>query len=191
MHQDTIDPRMRHTIYHQIGFRLLDFEYTAPPLSPTYGKLKDLLLTVYLTPHIPKMPLEESKYYLPSSVLNNFIHVCITSLDFSSFFLVLCNFSQCIKVLWKNAQAMGRISGKPEDDADFRRSLDQIDLREKIPLLDLPWGAAKPWTLVDLWGMSCLFVLFLFVSNNCCYGFELTQLQRILMMNCFTGFTMS
>ena len=29
--------------------------------------------------------------------------------------------------------------------------MEQIELREKIPLLDLPWGAGKPWTLVDLW----------------------------------------
>jgi hypothetical protein len=40
---------------------------------------------------------------------------------------------------------------KPEEDPDFRRSIEQIELREKIPLLDLPWGAGKPWTLVDLW----------------------------------------
>lgn len=30
-------------------------------------------------------------------------------------------------------------------------SIDQIELREKIPLLDLPWGDGKDWTVVDLW----------------------------------------
>jgi hypothetical protein len=39
----------------------------------------------------------------------------------------------------------------PEEDPDFCRSMEQIELREKIPLLDLPWGAGKLWTLVDLW----------------------------------------
>lgn len=43
------------------------------------------------------------------------------------------------------------LKNKPEEDPDFRRSIEQIELREKIPLLDLPWGAGKPWTLVDLW----------------------------------------
>jgi hypothetical protein len=32
--------------------------------------------------------------------------------------------------------------------------MEHIELREKIPLLDLPWVGGKPWTLVDLWGMQ-------------------------------------
>eukprot|EP01113_Clastostelium_recurvatum_P024616 TRINITY_DN2938_c0_g1_i1.p1 TRINITY_DN2938_c0_g1~~TRINITY_DN2938_c0_g1_i1.p1 ORF type:complete len:1669 (+),score=425.84 TRINITY_DN2938_c0_g1_i1:1354-6360(+) len=128
LQQDIADVRTRHAIYHEIGFRLLEFEYVSPPLSPSYPKLKHLLLTVYITPHIPTMPLEDDKYYLPSSVLQNFM-----------------------EVLWASAFSAGRLSGPPEHDLDFIRSLEQIDLREKIPLLDLPWGASKPWTLVDLW----------------------------------------
>ncbi len=38
--QDVMDPRMRHTIYHKMGFRLLDFEYVMPPLGKGYEKLK-------------------------------------------------------------------------------------------------------------------------------------------------------
>ncbi|EGC34343.1 hypothetical protein DICPUDRAFT_98253 [Dictyostelium purpureum] len=125
--QDVVDPRMRHSIYHQIGFRLIDFEYIAPPLSITYPKLKHFLLTVYLTEHIPKMPLEDGKYYLPSSVLKNFI-----------------------TVLWKNAYATNKIKHQPQVDGDFTRMIEQFEYREKVPLLDLPWGASKPWTLVDL-----------------------------------------
>ncbi|KAF2068992.1 hypothetical protein CYY_009691 [Polysphondylium violaceum] len=125
--QDVVDPRMRHAIYHQIGFRLIDFEYIAPPLSITFPKLKHFLLTVYLTEHIPKIPLEEGKYYLPNSVLKNFI-----------------------TVLWKNAFATKKIREPPQNDSDFVRMIDQFEYREKIPLLDLPWGASKPWTLVDL-----------------------------------------
>ncbi|KAN0018258.1 hypothetical protein ACTFIU_010872 [Dictyostelium citrinum] len=125
--QDVVDPRMRHSIYHQIGFRLIDFEYVAPPLALTYPKLKHFLLTVYLTEHIPKIPLEEGKYYLPSSVLKNFI-----------------------TVLWKNAIATKKIIKQPQRDSDYVRMVEQFEYREKIPLLDLPWGASKPWTLVDL-----------------------------------------
>lgn len=55
------------------------------------------------------MPLEENKYYLPSSVLKNFI-----------------------TVLWNNATATGKIKGAAVDDPDFRRSIEQIDLREKV-----------------------------------------------------------
>jgi hypothetical protein len=55
------------------------------------------------------MPLEENKYYLPSSVLKNFI-----------------------TVLWHNATASGKIKGSPNDDPDFIRSIEQIELREKV-----------------------------------------------------------
>eukprot|EP01132_Coremiostelium_polycephalum_P009208 gene9208-11284_t len=126
--QDVVDPRMRHSIYHQIGFRLIDFEYIAPPLSMHFPKLRHFLLTVYLTDHIPKMPMEEGKYYLPSSVLRNFI-----------------------SVLWKNAFATKKIREPPTKDSDYQRMIEQVEYREKIPLLDLPWGATHGWTLVDLW----------------------------------------
>ncbi|GAM17997.1 hypothetical protein SAMD00019534_011720 [Acytostelium subglobosum LB1] len=126
--QDVVDPRMRHSVYHQIGFRLIDFEYIAPPIAMGLPKLRNFLLTVYLTEHIPKMPLEEGKYYLPSSVLKNFV-----------------------TVLWRNAYATKKMKEFPNKDSDFQRVIEQVEYREKIPLLDLPWGQSKPWTLVDLW----------------------------------------
>lgn len=85
-HQDVIDPRQQHSILHQIGFRMLDFDYVQLPLAKL-GKVKSLLLTVYLTPHIPKLPLQTvEKYYLPSVLLKNFIYA-----------------------LWQSAYATGRI----------------------------------------------------------------------------------
>jgi hypothetical protein len=66
MKQDVVDPRMRHTIYHQIGFRLIDCEYIAPPLSPSFPKLKELFLTVY--PFIPSSFAERSDLYLYTSL---------------------------------------------------------------------------------------------------------------------------
>lgn len=84
--QDVLDPRQQHAILHQMGFRLLDFDYVQLPLAKL-GKVKYLLLTVYLTSHIPKMPVQAAeKYYLPSVLLKNFIHA-----------------------LWENAYAAGRI----------------------------------------------------------------------------------
>ena len=34
------------------------------------------------------------------------------------------------------------------NDGDYRRMMDIISRREKIPLLELPWE--RPWTLLDL-----------------------------------------
>jgi hypothetical protein len=62
----------------------------------------------------------------------------------------------CIRAYIKNQliyyiHLAGRTEIKAQDDPDFRMSIDQIELREKIPLLDLPWGDGKDWTVVDLW----------------------------------------
>ena len=42
-------------------------------------------------------------------------------------------------------------NGKRDAKVEIKKREAQIQIREKIPLLDLPWGSAKPWTLVDLW----------------------------------------
>jgi hypothetical protein len=34
MEQDVMDPRVRHLIYHKMGFKLVDFPYVMPPLGP-------------------------------------------------------------------------------------------------------------------------------------------------------------
>ena len=100
-----------------------------PPVSPIYPqKLTNYLLTVLLTPNIPRTPFEEGqKYGLPSNVVSGFI-----------------------RAIWKSAFATGRISDAPEEDKDYVKSIEQIQLRQMIPLLDLPWSV-KNWTFVDLW----------------------------------------
>lgn len=125
--QDVMDPRVRHLIYHKIGFRMLEFDYVMPPITSNSRKLDCLLLTVYMTPHIPKMPLDSNKYYLPNSTLKNFLHK-----------------------YYKNSYLLGRLKHKPEEDNDFQRMMHQLDVRYQIPLLDLPWEE-KPWTYVDLY----------------------------------------
>ncbi|KAF2072207.1 hypothetical protein CYY_006473 [Polysphondylium violaceum] len=122
---DVMDPAQRHIIFYKLGIRLLDFDYVQPPLSKESGKCRDLLLTCLLTNNIPKYYLgKEERYYLPSSLLKNFVQVfwdsCCSRLDM----------------------------GDWERDVDYQRMMDQIDRRERIPLLDLPWE--RPWTLVDL-----------------------------------------
>ncbi|EGG17766.1 hypothetical protein DFA_08765 [Cavenderia fasciculata] len=122
---DVMDPAKRHSIFHKLGIRLLDFDYIQPPLSNDSSKCKDLLLTCLITPNTPKQTLgREERYYLPSSLLKNFLMVfwdsCCSRLDYFD---------------WRN-------------DIDYQRMMDQIKRRERIPLLDLPWE--RPWTLLDI-----------------------------------------
>lgn len=126
--QDVMDPRMRHTIYHKMGFRLIDFQYVMPPLAPGRNKLKILLLTVFLTHNIPRDPFRPNKYYIPNQLLQNFIHG-----------------------QWAGASAKGNLEAPPEDDPDYVRSVQLLEMREKTPLLDLPWTRGKPFTIIDMW----------------------------------------
>lgn len=121
---DVIDPRSRHAILHRYGCRLVDFDYIAPPLSPQHPKVDFLLLTVLLTDHIPH---DGTSYYVPSSLVINYV----TS-------------------LWKMANELERTECDIETDPDFHQMIEQLESREKIPLLDLPWGGGRPWTLIDL-----------------------------------------
>lgn len=129
--QDVIDPVMRHVLYHKLGFRRVDMEYVMPPVSAEHAPSKQFLLTVYLSQHIPKLPqMQEDQpdtYYLPNPTLTNFI-----------------------RTTWKNAQNTKRINHY-KTHPDYLRMIESIDLRDKIPLLDLPWIANKPWILVDLY----------------------------------------
>ena len=112
-----------------MGFRLIDYSYTMPPLALGQNKLKILLLTVYLTPNIPRDPFRPNKFYLPNQLLRNFV-----------------------VGQWQGALAKGNLgTSGPETDVDYNRSLHMIDMREKIPLLDLPWGRGKPFTIIDMW----------------------------------------
>lgn len=121
---DVIDPRARHAILHRYGCRLLDFDYIAPPLSPQHPKVDFLLLTVLLTDHIPH---DGTSYYVPSSLVISYV----TS-------------------LWRMAVELERTNIDLETDPDFRQMIEQLESRERIPLLDLPWGGGRPWTLIDM-----------------------------------------
>ncbi len=44
MEQDVMDPRVRHLIYHKMGFKLVDFPYVMPPLGPGMPKVGSFLL---------------------------------------------------------------------------------------------------------------------------------------------------
>lgn len=127
MQQDVMDPRMRHVIYHKIGFRMLDFAYVMPPLGQGQSKMDILLLTVYITSHIPKNEYDD-RYYLPAVLLQRFI-----------------------KGQWAGARAKKYIGPESLEDLDYLRMIQQTDVREKVPLFDLPWGSGKPWIVVDLW----------------------------------------
>lgn len=126
--QDIIDITQHHIVLHKMGFRLLDFEYVVPPSKKKQGP-RPFVLTVYLTPLIPIMHYEKGdRAYLPNTLIRNFV-----------------------ERQWLNAHGVGQFSHHPEQSHDYQRMLEQVELREKIPLLDLPWVGGKPWTLVDLW----------------------------------------
>lgn len=107
-----------------MGWKLLDFDYIQPPLSNERKKSKNLFLMVYATLRFPRMMKEEVQYeFLPRVTLKNFI-----------------------EGFW--AYACARIGYEYSNDTDYRHMMDDIQRREKIPLLGRPWE--RPWTLVDL-----------------------------------------
>jgi hypothetical protein len=55
-----MDPRLRHLIYFNMGFRLIDFPYVMPPLGPGKPKVYFLLLLVFITHKIPFDTEDES-----------------------------------------------------------------------------------------------------------------------------------
>lgn len=118
-----------HRLSHQLGFRQIDVQYVVPPVAPEYPhKLRNWILTVLLTPSIPRIPFEEGeKYCIPSIVLRNFL-----------------------SSIWRSAFVTGRITAPPEADADYRRIMQQVKIRRNIPLNELPW-TIRQWTVVDLW----------------------------------------
>eukprot|EP01100_Stratorugosa_tubuloviscum_P002031 TRINITY_DN1465_c0_g1_i6.p1 TRINITY_DN1465_c0_g1~~TRINITY_DN1465_c0_g1_i6.p1 ORF type:complete len:817 (+),score=178.59 TRINITY_DN1465_c0_g1_i6:161-2611(+) len=133
--QDVMDPRVRQIVYYKMGFRMLDFKYVMAPLGAGMEKCDFLLLTVYITSRIPTFPAaplskmwRQPKHYLPSQLLLNFIWQ-----------------------EWKSAFQKANIPGNPDNDPDFLLMVEQLQLRDKIPLLGLPWGGGKPWQLVDLY----------------------------------------
>lgn len=118
-----------HRLSHALGFRQVDIQYIVPPVAPQYPhKLRNWLLAVLVTPNIPRIPfVETEKYCIPSVVLKNFL-----------------------SSIWRSAFVTGRITSPPDSDADFRRICKQVNVRQNIPLLELPWNI-KQWTMVDLY----------------------------------------
>lgn len=118
-----------HVVSYQLGFRQVDTQYIIPPVSPAYPhKLKNWLLTVMWTSNIPRLPFEQgNKYCIPSLMLKNFL-----------------------QGQWQSAYTTGRINQPPEKDPDYVRVIQQISVRQNIPLLDLPWSI-QSWVMVDLW----------------------------------------
>ena len=55
-------PSQRHEILYKIGVRLLNFDYVQAPLDPSKNKVNYLLLTVFISPKIPK--IEVTTFYL-------------------------------------------------------------------------------------------------------------------------------
>lgn len=121
------DLRELHTSLHRMGYRLLDFEYTQLPYTPDAMPSEKFLLTVLLTPRIPVLEFAPAHhYYLPSLTLKSFL-----------------------EAIWNNCYVTGGIRHPPDEDHGYLSMIDQTELREKIPLLDLPWGE-KPFTFIDL-----------------------------------------
>ena len=89
MKQDVVDPRMRHTIYHQIGFRLIDCEYIAPPLSPSFSKLKDLFLTVYPNKRKKERKIEKKKKCRKEHWLLSLLSQCNITKQEESFSMIV------------------------------------------------------------------------------------------------------
>ena len=123
---DVIPPALRHKIFQKMGMRLLDFDYVQAPLDASKSKVDYLLLLVFLTSRIPQTDDSEHSYYLPSSLVRN-----------------------TVRAFWA-ASDMHRKNEKNSlfRDVDYKRMMDQLQRRDRIYLLDLPWD--RPFTIVDL-----------------------------------------
>lgn len=130
MEQDVMDPRLRHLIYHNMGFKLVDFQYVMPPLGAGMPKVYYLLLLVYTTPKIPSEPIpgsEDSQRYIPGILLQRFFHD-----------------------QWKHALQYGRLLCQPEQDPDYSLIMSSLQLTDKIYLREYPWVKFKEWTLINM-----------------------------------------
>jgi hypothetical protein len=50
----TDDIIQQHALLEKMGWRLLDLDYASPPIAADLKKRKAVLLTVFITPRIPK-----------------------------------------------------------------------------------------------------------------------------------------
>ncbi len=126
MEQDVMDPRLRHLIYHKMGFKLVDFPYVMPPLGLGMPKVYYLLLLVYMTHKIPTDPILDERF-LPGILLQRFFHD-----------------------QWKHALQYGRLACKPQEDPDYAVTISSLELTGRVPLRDYPWVKSRPWTVINL-----------------------------------------
>lgn len=115
----------QHPLLESMGWRLVDFDYIAPPTQSTADrKTKSMLLIALVTPRIPVLSQEgRSQHYLPSTTLKKFM-----------------------TDLWD--QSCDRFSYDYTQDHEFLDMIERVDRRPRIPLLARPWN--KPWRMVDL-----------------------------------------
>jgi len=116
-----------HQILYNMGFRLVSFQYILPPMFSGQPKSNKFMLTVYTKPFEDEGTLlRNNKWYLPSSIITSFV-----------------------TDQWNLAYLGGKV-GDPTSDPDYLRMIRQLNLREHIPLLELPWLEGV-WTFVDMW----------------------------------------
>lgn len=65
-----MDPAVRHVVLQNLGFRILEFQYVQPALSPEQGKCSDLLFAVHSS---FLKPTEDGRMGLRSEVVQAFI----------------------------------------------------------------------------------------------------------------------
>jgi len=101
----------QHTLLEKMGWRLLDLDYASPPIAADLKKRKAVLLTVFITPRIPKYIHSERfgycYYYLPITVVKRFV-----------------------KEYWKGR--CRRIGYDYSQDLDYRRMMSMIQRRQRL-----------------------------------------------------------
>jgi hypothetical protein len=141
--QDVMDPRDRHRILFNLGFRAINMRYVQPPLSPESRSTDCLWLAIRLSsPHMinyqqfkqlslrnpslqefkhAQLPVRQAngkvdKYYVPSVVVKSFI---------TDFWL------SCVKY-WKPEAALST-------EVDLQHMIAEVDKQPILELLELPW----------------------------------------------------
>jgi hypothetical protein len=141
-HNRSLDISLQHQLLHKLGWRLVDFNYVAPPQRAGRRPVTHRSLAMFLTSRIPRVIMsnpEDTYHYLPRAMVLSFVH---------EYWRVSCS-----------------VSGFDFDqDPDFTSMTDLIARRERIPLLELPWE--RPWTLVDLWEDFDAQLLYKFYQNH-------------------------
>ena len=135
-----VDTRKRHKWLYNLGWRLLDVDYFAPPrIFPEDSRPARHSLCVLLTQRIPRYPIvsvdDQIYHYVPQPLVTTFL-----------------------RHMWKlECQKFGVL---PEKVLFFRRMMDLVVRRKFIPLLNLPWE--RPWTIIDLYECNDVSLLYTF-----------------------------